>query len=416
MGVLVCLLCVPFLEIYTRWSVQVINYESLKISPYKFFLRASLSSGGNLLLCLALISALFYYCCSTNIVKSVYGAACAYMTQDLAYTVFVLIMPDAAHRGPGAFKPESLWLELLIMAIFYSFFYYFFAKKLPQDGDYRFNCSYSLPFIISILLIGKIMGTYARMGYDLENNFLFHIILIYDVLLSATILILQMLLRQDEIYKTNAAMEKQLRELQYRQYHIFHENIETINHKCHDLKHMIGALRSEADSPKRNELLQELEQAVMIYDSHMNTGNEALNALLANAWLTCEHKQIQWTCLADGNAINFMDSFDLYILLGNALDNAVESVSGLAELEHRFLSVNIWKKKELCFIKIENYCRENLHFVNGLPVTTKRNKREHGFGGESIRSVVERYHGEFHMAAEDHIFTLDIMFPIPSGD
>ena len=118
--------------------------------------------------------------------------------------------------------------------------------------------------------------------------------------------------------------------------------------------------------------------------------------------------------MADGHAVSFIDSIDLYTLLGNALENAIESASQVENPQKRFLSVNIWRKERMAFLKIENYCETEPHFQNGLPVTTKNNNSfEHGYGMRSIRSVVRRYDGELKISTMNHVFTLSVLLPIP---
>ena len=119
------------------------------------------------------------------------------------------------------------------------------------------------------------------------------------------------------------------------------------------------------------------------------------------------------SCMADGSAVSFIDPIDLYTMLGNALDNAIESAAKISDPQKRLISVNIWKKERMAFIKIENYCDTILEFHNGLPVTTKSNASEHGYGMQSIQNVVERYGGEWKVQAEDQMFMLNIMLPIP---
>ena len=158
--------------------------------------------------------------------------------------------------------------------------------------------------------------------------------------------------------------------------------------------------------------MKELESSVMIYESQMNTGNKNLDAILTNTCMRCSQKKIQWTCMADGKILDFMDALDLYIMLGNALDNAVENLETIAAPECRFLSVNIWKRGALAFIKIENYCEKQVEFLNGIPQTTKEDVQEHGFGSRSIRDIVEKYHGELKISLSHNIFAVNIMMPI----
>ena len=264
-------------------------------------------------------------------------SVCAYLTQDIAYTIFVLILPNAANRGARPIQPNTLWLGWLLMILVYGSFFFLFARTLPKDGDYRFPCVRSLPAMLTIIYIGRMLGAYAKMSFDTQSNQIFSFMLVYDVLLSVTLLVTQLLLKRSAEYRTAAAMEEQLRLTQKQQYEAFRENLDAINHKCHDLKHLVAALKSETDSQRKGELLQELEQEIMIYDAHMHTGNDVLDALLAEAWMNCHHKQVQWTCMADGNAVSFLDPIDLYTMLGNALDNAIESAANISDPQKRLI-------------------------------------------------------------------------------
>ena len=150
-----------------------------------------------------------------------------------------------------------------------------------------------------------------------------------------------------------------------------------------------------------------------IFDSKIKTGNQALDTILTGSILTCDENHIQWTCMADGTALEFMDAFELCRLIGNTLDNAIESVLRIDEEEKRFIAVNIWRRDGLSFIKISNYCAENPVFENGIPLSTKLNKSEHGYGMQSIKAIIEQYGGHWGINIEDGIFTLSIMFPVP---
>lgn len=407
---IICLLSAPLLQIYQTCTTQFFLTSESSLSR---FFSALIGVGGDLTLNLILIGLVVYVCCQFSWQKALYCSVCAYLTQDIAYTIFVLILPTAANRGAKPIQLNTLWLEVLIMILAYGGFFLIFARKLPKDGDYRFPCIRSLPAMLTIIYIGRILGAYAKMNFDTQENRIFSFMLVYDVLLSVTLLVTQLLLKRGDEYRTSAETEAQLRLTQKQQYEAFRENLDAINHKCHDLKHLVAAWKSETDNHRKSELLQELEQEIMIYDAHMHTGNDVLDALLAEAWMNCHHKNVQWTCMADGSAVSFIDPIDLYTMLGNALDNSIESAAKISDPQKRLISVNIWKKERMAFIKIENYCDTIPKFHNGLPVTTKSNASEHGYGMQSIRNVVKRYGGEWKVQAEDQIFIVNIMLPIP---
>lgn len=409
MSVVISLLTAPLLKNYQSFTAGLF----LQKSAFSAFLGIVIGTGGDLFLNLLILFLVVLFCCNLKWHNALYCAVCAYLTQDIAYTVFVILMPNAANRGAHPVQPDTLWLEFLIMLLVYGFFFICFAKKLPENGDYRFQCNRSLPVMLLLIFIGRILGTYAKRGFDAQNNNTFVFMLIYDALLSTTLLVTQLLQRREESYRTAAALESQLRLIQKMQYETFCSNVDAINHKCHDLKHLVAALRREDDSERKKELLQELEQDVMIYDAHMNTGNDILDALLSDTWMNCYHKNIQWTCMADGHAVSFLDPIDLYTMLGNALENALEGAAQATHPQKRFLSVNIWKKERMAFLKIENYCETVPEIHNGLPATSKANPSEHGYGMRSIQSVVWRYDGDLKISAADHVFTITIVMPIP---
>ncbi len=403
------LLAAPLLKLYQSCTAGLfLGRDAFSALP-----GILIGTGGDLLWNVWILFLMVFFCCKLKWHKALYCAVCAYLTQDIAYTAFVILMPNAANRGTHPVQWNTFWLELLIMLLVYGFFFICFARKLPENGDYRFQCSRSLPAMLSLIFVGRILGTYAKWGFDTQSNNTFVFLLIYDALLSTTLLVTQLLQRREESFRTAAALEAQLRRMQKQQYETFRSNLDAINHKCHDLKHLVAALRSEGDSERKKELLRELEQDVMIYDAQMDTGNDGLDALLSDAWMNCYHKNVQWTCMADGQAVGFLDPIDLYTMLGNALDNAIESAAQVSDPQKRFLSVNIWRKQRMAFLKIENYCETLPVLQNGLPVTTKSNPSEHGYGMRSIQSVVHRHDGELKISTVDHVFTLSIILPIP---
>ena len=64
------------------------------------------------------------------------------------------------------------------------------------------------------------------------------------------------------------------------QYQLSKETIELINHKCHDLKHQVQAIRAVKDEKERETYLEKIEKSVQIYSAIVRTGNEILDTIL----------------------------------------------------------------------------------------------------------------------------------------
>lgn len=116
--------------------------------------------------------------------------------------------------------------------------------------------------------------------------------------------------------------------------------------------------------------------------------------------------------IADGEALSFLHASDLASLFGNALSNAIEYEQTVEE-EKRCIFLKVFRKGDLVAVHIENYCTAELTFGGDLPLTTKHDKENHGFGLKSIRYTAERYNGSVAVGRSGNLFTPDVLFPAP---
>ncbi len=190
------------------------------------------------------------------------------------------------------------------------------------------------------------------------------------------------------------------------------ENIELINRKCHDLKHQIAGMKRLKSEAERDAYIREIESAVMFYESAIKTGNETLDLIMMEKLLYCQAHEIKLTCISDGEKLNQLDTMDLYTLFGNAIDNAIESVSAEPDPHLRVISMRIGTWGDYLTVHVENYLGSEVILPDGLPVTTKQDKQYHGFGVLSMKHTVEKYKGQMNIRTDDHLFRLDILIPV----
>ena len=198
------------------------------------------------------------------------------------------------------------------------------------------------------------------------------------------------------------------------------EAIDIINMRCHDLKHQMKALISDTDSAEKREYIESIRRATDIYDSAYHTGSEALDYVLQEKKLLAGERGVEFTCIADGSCLGFMRKVDIYALLGNAIDNALEHLEREREGD-RFILLNIRMRAGLAAIRLENTCTTPVVFrEDGLPETSKPDKEAHGFGVRSIRFIVEKYGGDLFMEVREGRFLLNVILPVkpsaPAGE
>ena len=140
------------------------------------------------------------------------------------------------------------------------------------------------------------------------------------------------------------------------------------------------------------EALKDLDLSINLYDRSVKTGNETLDIVITEKNLLCDKFSIAFSCITDAENILFMSRTDIYTLFGNILDNAIESVSETSP-DNRFISLNIHKKGNMLSIHSDNYCDKEITFIDGIPQTSKKNRKYHGYGIKSINFIVEKYNG-----------------------
>ena len=188
------------------------------------------------------------------------------------------------------------------------------------------------------------------------------------------------------------------------------ETIDLINIKCHDVKNQLAMLGDRV----LPETIDDLNRTLTIYDGVPHTGNDALDVLLAEKTLQCQQREIRFDYMADGGCLSFLRPADVYSLLGNALNNAVEAAAKHPDREQRYIKLRISVEKGMVMIHLENRFCGRLDFDGSLPHTTKQDERYHGFGMKSIQLITERYHGFLRINTDGDIFTLNILLPVPA--
>jgi sensor histidine kinase regulating citrate/malate metabolism len=148
---------------------------------------------------------------------------------------------------------------------------------------------------------------------------------------------------------------------------------------------------------------------VRVFSSRFNTGNEALDVLLAEHSLRCGEEGITLTYAGNGADLSFMQVMDVYSLFGNAIDNAVEAVRKQPDPEKKIIDIVTERMGGMISISISNFFTGEVVLHEGMPVTTKRGEEGfHGYGMKSMRLITEKYGGKLTADIEGDLFCLGV--------
>lgn len=226
---------------------------------------------------------------------------------------------------------------------------------------------------------------------------------------SMMILVMFKTISSTRLAEENAHI-RQMRYEEQKQYLINKENIDTINIKCHDLRHQIRELK-RSGAPVSEEALTNIENAIRIYDTKVKSGNESLDIILQEKSLICNNNNIVFNCITDGQLLNFMNDVDIYSLFGNIIDNAIESCMKIKDANERIIMLKIHQVAGGVIAYEENPYSGQVRFEDGLPATSKDDVRVHGYGMKSIRLITQQYHGTMQISTKNKAFRLTLYFP-----
>ncbi len=180
----------------------------------------------------------------------------------------------------------------------------------------------------------------------------------------------------------------------------------------HDMKNHIialSALSRNKEWEKIDDYLKNMEDIALEADGDM-TGNKAVDALLYQKRKQAEEENINWECdvqMPKGCCIN---EFDLCVLFGNILDNALEACGRMQGGECRFINIQAKTVKKCFLLEVKNSMDRTEKYADGF--TSKGDSQEHGIGLLNVSDVVNKYNGVVNTGAENGIFIISILMPM----
>ena len=190
-----------------------------------------------------------------------------------------------------------------------------------------------------------------------------------------------------------------------RRYELSKETMDVLNYRYHDLKKRMQLLIRDPEAGKQ------VRQALDDYDDGFRTGNEAMDVVLTEKSILCRQNGIVLTVMADGGCFASLGAVDLYSILGNLIENAIEYLRTVSDPEKRVIALCIRCEGGMDVVHIENYLEKIPVRFDDLPLTTKPDASDHGFGLRSVRYTLKKYDGVLSISTEDHLFSATAAIP-----
>lgn len=275
----------------------------------------------------------------------------------------------------------------------------------------------SLGLIASDKLIGLSISMLNSVNLSQELHVLSFIGGTYLFVLLGCVIIFEVL---GVFYQKSTELSMELQESKLLQSHF--ENIEssmnTLREWKHDYHHHLQTMQmllENEDYSELNNYMLQLNTDFMDLTNMVSTGNSILDAILSSKifiakshGITIKHNIF----FPERISISYTD---LCILLGNLLDNAIESCNKPNLLQPPYINITIKKHKGMFYIKILNSTNGEYVYENGNLISTK-NEYDHGYGCKKVYKFIEEHGGFCNFSPQKNSFTATVMIPLPDEE
>ncbi|HJA94724.1 MAG TPA: GHKL domain-containing protein [Candidatus Eisenbergiella merdipullorum] len=209
--------------------------------------------------------------------------------------------------------------------------------------------------------------------------------------------------------RMNEQVFEQMLEVYSYQLDIVRESEERMKALRHDMKHHLMELSALARKGSNDEMtayLNEMQEFMLNPKEYASSGNReidgVLNYLLRKANTVLNQVDVQMNIPEN----MYLNNFDICVILGNLVDNAVREAG---KSEEKRLAVKIQVRQEILFIFVENSYQGKLIEKGGALHTTQKDPAIHGIGLENVKKVVAANGGEIKIEYTENTFYVHVL-------
>lgn len=193
-----------------------------------------------------------------------------------------------------------------------------------------------------------------------------------------------------------------------------YEQLKQLNQEAqiarHDWKNHLLAIHTMTKEKNYDELekyLSQLTETVSTQQSIVVSGDSMIDAVLNQKTETAFGKNIRLNVNCDCMYGLKLAEKDIFIMLANLLDNAIEGAEKVDE--DPWISINVVRNKNMLLIKISNSINKKPWKILNRFMTDKKDKKQHGFGMLSVERIIKRYEGQMDTSFDEKRFDVDVM-------
>lgn len=390
------------LSVCTAWQILSLPYFSVNFSPYlRLFLNV---------LFVAMMGGCFYCSFAGQLIFAIIYNTIGTLSELFIASLFLNFNLQYRNYSELEYFICELFLLILVKIL-----QVFFRNQRIIGFSWKHHA------ILMLMPIGCIFISAHLFSFTAETKNHTDLIMstaAFIVLLVIVAIMFLMYIRIIDSYETKKINDIYRRELELYTEHMREKEaaMKEFRKSRHDFDHKLLYISQLIQQKQYEELSKYIDEISNLqpFDGFMviNTDHSLIDAQLNFKYEEARKNGITFKYDIDIPSMLPFDSADLCVILGNALDNAIEANAG-GKVEQPYIKLIMKYRGENLLLIIENsydgIIKKNL---KGEIQTRKTNSSSHGFGLYSIQSSLEKYHGDMNIEMDDGIFKLTIiMYP-----
>ncbi len=301
-------------------------------------------------------------------------------------------------------KDVNLILPFL-SKIFVLLIYYFvktYVKKKESQSFLLIECLQIIFFPIVTTYV--ILYFFDKLLIDKETDVRILISSVGIIIANFILLMLIDKINRNKQIEKEHAMLKQKAELEMNTVNIIMESYKEQRKLTHDFDNHLNIIFQLGCEGKYSELIEysKANRKISYNTIIVNTNNPIIDTLLSFKYKICIEKNIVMTFNISDLSTLVIDNKDMVIILGNAIDNAIEACEKIINKEKE-IHVKLINSSTHLVIAVRNSI-ESIHKVS--IASTKPNSLAHGYGIKNIEHTLNKYKSKPVIGIVDDMFQI----------
>ena len=325
------------------------------------------------------------------------------------------ILKSIERLNHEAYFPEVFNLYGIMLSKLIKFFIVLIVMLILKKNTVRANfkdylCLMIVPFLSIFIIIAVTIESNGIVNSGFTTNIAILGILIINFIVYY---LLNNIIQANEIREKQTRMETQFM-FQEKKYEQTSMSFKSIVGLIHDTNKHLVYLRECAAQKDYEEAIRYINVAISNIDNsykRINTGFLVIDALVSNALNTAHINNIVFKTdiKIDKSKID-IERYDLSVVLGNLLDNAIEACIKVSNIDDRVIKVNIFTSENALVINVLNSAVNKNLFKEFK--SDKSNKVLHGYGLSNVNLISEKYGGSFIAERKESRFEATVVLPL----